>query len=640
MQGKLLTKTILIVALIAWAVYALFPTYQLWTMDPEVRQEREVEGSLENLQGQAINLGLDLKGGMYLTLEVDLPDLIQRLADNKDAQFDELMQKTQEDLNVSTEDYLVLLRTNFEAATVPLHRYWGERDDSDNKILDYLQDQGKDAMDISLQKLRNRIDQFGVSEPSIQKVGGNRVLIQLPGVSNPDQAKRLIGKTALLEFSMLKDPIVFRQTIDKIDKALAKERGVAVVDEDIALESEEDSTEVTKEPKQSDDTALSVNELFGQDPAFVADDTATADTTILVDEELFQENPFIALLRSTSGGKHEVSAPLDNKGSIDRILAREDVQRLIPSDAVFLWSSETFKLGDKDYQGLYLVKKESEITGQHLTDARVEIGRDVQSAGMPEVNFTLDRSGARIFSRVTGANIDKRMAIVLDNKVVSAPRIQNKIPHGRSRITGIESMDEAKMISIVLRVGALPAQVRIIEERTVGASLGQDSVNAGRNSALVGLGLVIVFMIVYYGLSGFVANIALLLNLVLLMAVLAQFRFTLTLPGVAGIVLTIGMAVYANVLVFERIREELRTGKTVRASIDAGYGRAFRTILDANITTLLTALVLYQFGSGPVRGFAVTLSIGIVVSMFTALVVTRTIFDHITSRRTLKKLSI
>ena len=640
MQGKLLTKTILIVALIAWALYALFPTYQLWTMDSETRQARGEAGTLENLQGRAINLGLDLKGGMYLTLEVDLPDLIQRLAENKDAQFEELMQKTQEDLNVSTEDYLSLLRNNFKAADVPLHRYWGERDDSDNKIIDYLREQAKDAMDISLQKLRNRIDQFGVSEPSIQKAGGSRILIQLPGVSNPDQAKRLIGKTALLEFRMLKDPMVFTQTIDKIDKALAKERGVDIPDEELTEDSEEESAEEKSEPKESEDTALSVNELFGDEPAFEADVTDTADTTILVDEELFQENPFIALLRSTRGGKHEVSAPIDNKGAIDRILAREDIQKLIPSDAAFLWSSETFMMGDKEYQGLYLVKKEAELTGQHLTDARVVIGQDVQSAGMPEVNFTLDRAGARIFSRVTGANIDKRMGIVLDNKVVSAPRIQNKIPYGRSRITGIQDMDEAKMISIVLRVGAMPAQVRIIEERTVGASLGQDSVNAGRNSALVGLGLVVLFMVIYYGMSGLIANVALLLNLVFLMAVLAQFRFTLTLPGVAGIVLTIGMAVDANVLVFERIREELRTGKTVRASIEAGYGRAFRTILDANITTLLTALVLYQFGSGPVRGFAVTLSIGIVVSMFTALVVTRTIFDHITSRRTLKKLSI
>jgi preprotein translocase subunit SecD len=232
------------------------------------------------------------------------------------------------------------------------------------------------------------------------------------------------------------------------------------------------------------------------------------------------------------------------------------------------------------------------------------------------------------------------MAIVLDDKVVSAPRIQDKIHDGRSRITGIPDMDEAKMVAIVLRAGALPAPVQIMEERTVGPSLGQDSIKMGAWSAAIGMGLIILFMIIYYRMAGAIADFALILNIILLMAVLAQFHFTLTLPGVAGIVLTIGMAVDANVLVFERIREELRTGKTVKASIDAGYSRAFRTILDANVTTLLTALVLYQFGTGPLRGFAVTLSIGIVVSMFTALVVSRLIFTHITARRTLTKLSI
>lgn len=642
MRGKLVARTVIIVLLLLWALYALYPSLQLYTMAPEKRVELEDAGKLENLVRKGINLGLDLKGGMYLTLEVDVPDLIERLASNKDATFDSLMQQCREQLNVMSVDYLPLVEQNFAAAGIPLHRYWGDRGDNDNKIMDYLRKQSKDAMDITLTKLRNRVDEFGVSEPSIQKVGGNRILIQLPGVSNPDQAKELIGKTALLEWRMLKDQMIFTQTIEKIDRALARERGVDVAEEDSTVSADSTQTDRVAEekPGESEDAALSVSELFGDEPQLTSAEADSGDSTILVDQNLFEENPFIALLRSTPGSSHRVSAPIENKRAIEKILQREDIQRLIPADSELLWSSEPFQVADQQYVGLYLVKRDAELTGQSLTDAQVSIGQDAQSAGMPEVNFRLDREGGRIFSRVTGANIGKFLGIVLDNKVVTAPRIQVKVPGGSGRITGIGEFDEANTIAIVLRVGALPTEVRIIEERTVGASLGRDSIRAGIYSTLIGLSLVVLFMVIYYGMSGAIATSALILNIVFLFAVLAQFRFTLTLPGVAGIVLTIGMAVDANVLVFERIREELRTGKTVRAAIEAGYGRAFRTILDANITTLLTALVLYQFGTGPIRGFAITLSIGIVVSMFTALVVTRLIFDQITSRRTLTKLNI
>ena len=639
MRGKSVFKVVLIVAIICWAIYALWPTYKIQTLPPEKRTEMENEGKLANLVGKAIRFGLDLQGGMYLTLEVDLPALVEQLARNKDDRFEEILRKTREDLVNNGEDFLTLLSQNCREREVPLDRYWGERGDSEGKILDYLDDEAKDAMDRSLEILRNRIDQFGVSEPSIQKVGGRRILIELPGISDPDQAKALIGRTALLEFKMLKDPMVFSEVIERIDKTLAQEKGAETEMEEKPTVAEEDTTREESTQRESQDKVVSVSELFG-DEEVARVDTAAADTSILVDEEIFEANPFFALLRDMRRYGKEVSVPVENVKAVDRILEREDVQELIPADAVFLWSSESFEVGDNSYRELFLVRKEAEITGAYLTDARVTIGSDVQSAGRPEVHFSLNREGGRIFSRVTGANLGKRMAIVLDNKVVSAPTIQTKIPDGRSRITGIPEMDEAKMIAIVLRAGALPAPVQIIEERTVGPSLGKDSINRGKWSALIGMTLVVLFMIFYYRMAGVIADAALFLNLVLLMAVLAQFRFTLTLPGVAGIVLTIGMAVDANVLVFERIREELRTGKTVRASIDAGYARAFRTILDANVTTLLTALVLYQFGTGPIRGFAVTLSIGIVVSMFTALVVTRVIFNYVTSRRTLTKLSI
>ncbi len=638
MRGKSLFKTILILVLIVWALYALWPTYQLQSMSTEETETLDEEGKLVSLRNKAIRMGLDLQGGMYLTYEVDLPQLIEQLARNQDDQLTQLLQKTREEMNTSTDDFLDILARRCRADSVPLNRYWGERGDSDGKVLDELDNEAKEAMTRSLQKLRNRIDQFGVSEPVIQKIRDRRILIELPGVSNPDDAKELIGRTALLEFKLLKDNEVFTKVIDDIDKELARSRGVAVETE-IPDTTEEESAGEVVEQKESDDEVISVNELFGDEGGLTAE-SEEADTALLVDREIFEENPFIALFRDGRSIGKQVSVPVDNIKAVDRILGQEDIQQIIPNDAEFLWSSETFQLGDTECRELFLVNEEAELTGRYITDARVTIGSDVQSAGMPEVNFSLNRSGATIFSRVTGANLNKRLAIVLDNRVVSAPNIQTKIPDGRGRITGIGEMDEAQMIAIVLRVGALDAPIQIVEERTVGPSLGRDSVTRGQYSVIIGISVVILFMIVYYRMAGIIANVALVLNLVVLMAVLAQFGFVLTLPGVAGIVLTIGMAVDANVLVFERIREELKTGKTVRASIDAGYSRAFKTILDANVTTLLTALVLYQFGTGPIRGFAVTLSIGIIISMFTALVVTRVIFDHITSRRILTKLSI
>ena len=637
MRGKDVAKTVIIVLLVLWALYALWPTYKFWTIDPEQKEAMVAEGTLYELTNKAIKMGLDLQGGMYLVLEVDLPALVDQLARNKDDQFEEIVEASKEELNVSTENFMTILRRNFNERNIPLNRYWGERGDSERKIVNDLEDEARSAMTRSLQKLRNRIDRFGVSEPNISPLGSRRILIALPGISDPDQAKELIQSTALLEFKMLKDPEVFTDVIEKIDNTLARERGAPTPEEPEEVEA--DTAAQESEQKPSQDKVISVSELFGEEEPTPVE-TEEGDTSLVVDEQMFEENPFLALLRDTRRYGHNVSVPIENVTAVDRIIRREDIQSLVPSDAEFLWGSEPFNIADRTYRELFLLKKEAELTGQYLTDARVTIGSDVQSAGQPEVHFSLNRQGARIFSRVTGANIGKLMAIVLDNRVVEDAVIQTKIPDGRSRITGITDMDKAKMVSIVLEVGALPAPVGIIQERTIGPSLGQDSITRGRYSALIGMCIVVVFMILYYRMAGMIADVALLMNLLLVLAILAQFRFTLTLPGVAGIVLTIGMAVDANVLVFERIREELKTGKTVRASIDAGYARAFRTILDANVTTLLTALVLYQFGTGPIRGFAVTLSIGIVVSMFTALVVTRIIFTHITARRTLTRLSI
>jgi SecD/SecF fusion protein len=642
MRGKLLAKTIIIALFVAWSLYALWPTYRLHTMDSEKRAEMNSAGRLVPLLNKSIKLGLDLQGGMYLTLDVDLPLLIEELAKVKDETLTRLIQQSREELNVSSEDFLTILNRNFVKANTPFNRYWGEYGDSNPKILDYLDKQAKDAMNRSLEILRNRIDQFGVSEPSIQHVGATRILIELPGITDPDQAKELIGKTALLEFAMLKESTVYSETIDKIDKALASDmkgegKTKSAVTPAAAPQPAADSTRQRPAAKETKDKAVSVGELFGDEGVSPAGEEQ--DTSVVVDETIFKENPFLALLRNTQTGR-EVSVPAENVLTVDRILQRPEIQRLVPPDARFLWSSEPFNVGDKTFRELYLVKKEAELTGKYLTNAQVTIGQDVQSAGQPEVNFEMNRSGARIFSRVSGANIGKRLAIILDSKVVSAPTIQSKIPDGRGRITGIGEMEEAKMISIVLRAGALPAPVSILEERTVGPSLGKDSISSGTFAAVLGAVLVVAFMFLYYKAAGLVADFALALNILILLAALAQFRFTLTMPGIAGIVLTIGMAVDANVLIFERIREELKTGKTVAASIEAGYKKAFSAIFDSNVTTILSAGVLYWLGTGPVKGFAVTLSIGLILNMFTAIVVTRVVYDHITSRTTLTRLSI
>jgi preprotein translocase subunit SecD len=285
----------------------------------------------------------------------------------------------------------------------------------------------------------------------------------------------------------------------------------------------------------------------------------------------------------------------------------------------------------------FLLKRRTLITGEYLTDARVQIDSQYNE---PYVSLSFNARGARLFEKITGDNIEKRLAIVLDNNVYSAPVIRDRIPGGRAQITGRFTMDEAKDLAIVLRAGALPAPVKILEERTVGPSLGKDSIEKGFKSMIIGGLIVILFMIIYYGLSGIIADLALLLNILFILSGLAFFGATLTLPGIAGMILTIGMAVDANVLIFERIREELRLGKPPRAAIEGGYGKALVTILDANVTTFIAALVLFQFGTGPIRGFAVTLSIGIVASFFTAVFITRIVFDYLYTNRRWKKVSI
>lgn len=488
-----------------------------------------------------INLGLDLQGGINLALEVQTEKAVEGTVERARSDLRQTLRSekirhgeirpagrtgiTLPLLNSGDLDNLrKVIEKNYPDIKIQSTAEEGNRTNVTLGLSDESASEiRKQSVQQALETIRNRIDQFGVSEPDIRLQGEDRILIQLPGVTDTQRAKELIGKTAQLEFKLL-------------------------------------------------------------------------------DEE------------------HSVA---------------QAQQGDVPPGDVVLYSSQP--TGEENRPEAYLVRKETLLTGAYLQDARVQID---QQFNEPYVTIDFDRKGAQIFERVTGENVKKRLAIVLDNKVYSAPVIQERIPGGTARITGRFSMQEAHDLAIVLRAGALPAPVHIVEERTVGPSLGKDSINKGLFSMLVGGALVVLFMGIYYKFAGMVANAALILNIALIAAGLAAFQATLTLPGIAGIILTIGMAVDANVIIFERIREELRLGKTPASAIDAGFERATVTVIDANLTTLIAALVLYQFGTGSVKGFAVTLSLGVLASMFTALFVCRMIFDYFYTVRHKKTLSI
>ena len=611
-------------------------------------QKTSLSDRLQYLQGEhgeriakyrkkAIKLGLDLQGGMHMVLEVDVVQLMNNIARQRDSKLEQLLIEIDDKLaNDPQAEINEVITATFDQAGLKLSQYFGEPGESNSTVLTFITKQADDAINRSLEILRNRIDQFGVSEPSIQKQGSRRIVLELPGVQDPVRARDLIGRTALLEFKLLADPQGAQDFLTEVDKILSDQDAVS------------DTTQAVEEPAETAEELAAETDTTGEEgvdlEAALEGETTATDTGAVTLEAT--ETPFTALLRGIRG---DIAVPAENVRQVRNHLANPKVNKLMPDATDIIWSARPEQVGDGiEYHLLYFVKKDAELTGSALSDARVDISggsNNPGSAGQAVVSLSLNRQGARKFSRVTGANINKRLAIVLDNKVFMAPNIRSKIPNGRAVIEGLDDVDEANDIAIVLRAGALPTSVIIEEERTVGPSLGRDSITKGTRSAIIGMILVVIFMAIYYGMSGIIANVALLLNIALIFAGLSFFGAmgmgaTLSLPGIAGIILTIGMAVDANVLIFERIREELETGKTVWHAISSGYDRAFTTILDANITTLIAALVLLQFGTGPIKGFAMTLSIGILSSLFTAIVVTRLIFDYITSRRTLERLSI
>ena len=639
MKNKLTPRYIIIALVLVWAVYAIWPTVQYQNLSADEIETMREEGTLKNLESKIIKQGLDLKGGIYIVLEVDLQTLVSNLAINKDKRFEQALNNVDAKIDEDSQlDFFQVFQDEINSTDLRIHRYFDvDFGRSLDEIIVSLRDQADDAINRVLEILQNRVDQFGVSEPTIQKQGNRRIIVELAGIQDSERARDLLQSTALLEFILIKSPELTNDMLLRIDKVIKGSDELA----DLTQETDTKNIEDTSVPV-SEDKTISVRDLFTDQANQVLVDTT--DEAVVVDLNLVEDRPFSSLLRALG---NDIGVPEKNIYIVKKILAMEDVQfKLDAANGQFLLSDapESFSNIDggteKMYRMFYL-EGEPELTGGVVEKASATIGGTGSSAsGQSIVLLDMNSEGARTWSRVTGGNIGRRVGIVLDKKVHMAPVIRSKISDGGTMIEGFANMDEAKDIAIVLRAGALPVPVDIIEERIVGPSLGADSIAKGTQSVLIGLALVLIFMIVYYRMFGLIADFALIWNIILVLAVLATLDATLTLPGIAAIILTVGMSIDSNVIIFERIREEQRKGKTPRAAIDAGYDRALTTIIDANVTTLVAALVLYQFGTGPIRGFATVLFWGIVISMFTAIFVTRTILNTLTERRGLKTLSI
>jgi len=548
MTSKMRWQAILVILVIGFSIWRASYTVRYLSLD-DAAKARMAPEQVAALERNSLKLGLDLRGGMHLVLEVDKEGLPP--------------------------------------------------------------DEAADAVDRALEVIRNRIDQFNVAEPSIQRQGDNRIIVQLPGLQDEERAKSLIGRTALLEFV----PVASAEQVDLVFRAI--DRALA---DTMAARGE---AGVLPDPT---------------DPGYQA-------------ARLALEHPF------SSRARYIESLPFFAESIVpwaQQQLARLNVEALLPRDPEnpllprvrLAWSDQTRVLDDGNtYRPLYVLMRDPLMTGSVVSTVEVRPGLDENNPNAPGISLRLSREGGRTFAQYTGQHIGDHLAIVLDGRVQSAPVIKDRIPAGTpASITGGFTDAEARDLAIVLRAGKLPAPMTIEEERSVGPSLGRDSVEKGVRALVIGFFAVVAFMLIFYKGSGLVAVGALVSNLFVLVAIMSVLpvdpKPALTLPGLAGIILTIGMAVDANVLIFERIKEELRNQKTIRAAIRDGYERAFLTILDANVTTLIAAAVLWKFGTGPVRGFAVTLALGIIASMFTAIVATRIVFETITVTRNVRRLSI
>ena len=615
----------LIVFFLGLSVYYLYPSAQNFFINRQIQslEGEELEAYLQdnnlkiqNVQERALKLGLDLQGGMHVALEVRTDALINELATDHDATFESVLEAAQERVRLGEDSMIDAFVDEFESRDpdARLSRYFRNPDrgitrrSSNNEVRTYLQEQAAEAVDRAIQIVRQRVDRFGVTEPSIQKQGTRRIIVELPGVDDAERVRNLLRGTARLEFRLMAEPNELRASLQDI------------------IEYFEDFDPI----EQTDTTALESTE----DDLLAGDDTdevdAESDTSVAdpFDQDVLEQadNPLLAVMDPVGQGVVFGAVSARDTAAVNDLLSPPEVQRMLPSGISLMYEANPVGQDASGFGVYYLlgVRDQIELTGDVITDARV----DFDELNRPQVTMDMNSEGARSWARITGANIDRNVAVVLDGVVYSYPTVITRIVGGRSSITGLASRIEAQDIVTILMSGALPAPVEIVEERTVGPSLGQAAIRAGFISVVAGMLIVALFMMFYYRLAGVVANIALLLNVVFVLGILAAFGATLTLPGIAGIVLTIGMAIDANVLIFERIREEQATGKTAKAALETGYSRAYSAIFDSNITTFFVGIILYSFGVGPIQGFAVTLMAGIVSSLFTAIIVTRLIFDY------------
>ena len=598
MDSSIRNRLLTILFVFGLGIYALLPSLRYRLMDEEKKSNLS-EDQIDYFESRSIKQGLDLKGGIYIVLEVDLPQLIDNLAKNKDNNFNEFLIDLKNEYNNSSSDFFTVFENLADEKELKLPRYFINYGKTKDQIITQLSLQSEDSIKRVIEIIQNRVDQFGVAEPTIQKQGNNRVIVELAGIEDSERARDLLQSTALLELMIVKNVESTNAIIRQIDSIMTASNGNDV--------------------EQNDQ----INELF--------------------DSSSSSELGFSSLLISVGGNLAIASKDLT---ALKDILSKEDVKQILEAtNSTILTSDSSIKLvneigEEEEFYTLFHLFNNAELTGGVIEDAQMRLSQAGVTAGQAVVEVEMNSEGSREWARITGANINNRIAIVLDKKVHMAPVIRSQIFGGGTVIEGLDSIEEAEDIAIVLRAGALPVPVTIAEERTVGASLGADSISKGTLSMAIGLLLVVCFIVFFYRMSGLIASFSVMWTLILLLGVLALLEATLTLPGIAGLILTVGMSVDANVIIFERIKEELRNGKSVRSAIDSGYERAIRTIVDANLTTGIAAAVLYQYGSGPIKGFATVLFWGIIVSMFTAIIVTRFVFDFVTTRKNIERLSI
>jgi len=595
-------------------------------------------------QSQEINLGLDLKGGMNVTLEVSVVDVIRSLTNySSDSTFNKALKLAKKMQENSQEDFIALFGKAFTQTdpNAKLAALFISKDlninfnTSNEDVLKIIRKEADGAIDNSFNILRNRIDRFGVAQPNIQKLETTgRILIELPGVKDPDRVRKLLQGTANLEFWETYENEEVYPLLEKANVIIAELESAGKKDVKDTIGKPSLLAELTADTTKKADTAITANKDTSKSLLDEMKGDSSKKDTALSAQQFQKQNPLFAVLYPSVDNERKLAkgavvglTQYKDTAIVNRYLALKQVKSIFPPNLRFLWTYKPIK--QSNVFQLIAIRSTSRdnrapLDGGAITSARVEFGNTKSNA---EVSMSMNPEGSRIWARLTADNVGKQIAIVLDNYVYSFPVVNQEIKGGNSSISGDFTIEEAQDLANVLKSGKLPAPAQIIEEAIVGPSLGQESIQSGLISFIIAFILVLIYMQLYYNKAGLVANIALLSNIFFLIGVLASLGAVLTLPGIAGIVLTMGMAVDANVIIFERIREELRAGKGIKLAVRDGYKNAYSAIIDGNVTTIITGIVLYMFGSGPVQGFATTLIIGILTSLFSAIFISRLVFE-------------